>query len=136
MQIQMKMYLRFFNGDMIEVKIKLIKDVINVDTPSASTISPLDLRLHFCVSQNLIQKNDPLIKRACMLVCKTYGYTSQHNSKKEITHKTQLIYFILFCTWRMHQCMRKGHFSPIFNVIILLCKDILLPFFPFKRKVV
>lgn len=53
MQIQMKMYLRFFNGDMIEVKIKLIKDVINVDTPSASTISPLDLRLHFAFHRSV-----------------------------------------------------------------------------------
>lgn len=38
MQIQMNMYLRFFNSDMIEVKIKLIKDVINVDIPSAIII--------------------------------------------------------------------------------------------------
>lgn len=38
MQIQMNMYLRSFNSDMIEVKIKLIKDVINVDIPSAIII--------------------------------------------------------------------------------------------------
>lgn len=34
----MNMYLRFFNSDMIEVKIKLIKDVINVDILSVIII--------------------------------------------------------------------------------------------------
>lgn len=81
MQIQMNMYLRFFNSDMIEVKIKLIKDVINVDIPSAIIILPEDIRLHFvflrsfCV--NLIQKHGSLIKHACKMASGNNGKPSQ-----------------------------------------------------------
>lgn len=81
MQIQMNMYLRFFNSDMIEVKIKLIKDVINVDIPSAIII-PLKIYGFilcfidlFCV--NLIQKHGSLIKHACKMASGNNGKPSQ-----------------------------------------------------------
>lgn len=76
----MNMYLRFFNSDMIEVKIKLIKDVINVDIPSAIII-PLKIygfilfHRSFCV--NLIQKHGSLIKHACKMASGNNGKPSQ-----------------------------------------------------------
>lgn len=53
MQIQMNMYLRFLDCDMIEVKIKLIKDVINFDVPCTITVAPENIRLHLMFYKSL-----------------------------------------------------------------------------------
>lgn len=71
----MNMYLRFLDCDMIEVKIKLIKDVINFDVPCTITVPPENVRLHLMFYESLdvfslslfyfLKKGEPLFDKLC-----------------------------------------------------------------------